>query len=149
MDPFAALSKSDKATSRNRFQIAQAARSLLSKATETLNQMRGSVGRRLSLSLPTQDGTTVRLVLTPQGAEAHKLVFVAGSLAGADALKKLLPEIREEVVSFPIQVDDIEITTDVIERPDSTESWMKTNNPNEGPETTGSATTMTTTEVII
>jgi len=123
MNAFANLKGSKTSGRTTRLQTAQAARALLSKAAETLNNMRGTMSQRLSLSLPTQDGSSVRMVLTPQGQEGHKMVFVAASAAGADTLKKLLPEIRQEIVSFPIQVDDIEITTDVIERPQDSDLW--------------------------
>ena len=67
-----------------------------------------SLDRRLNIDLRTDAGTSVRLVIQPEG-DQHRIAFLVGHDRLRDELRRSLPEIREAATHFPVDVADISV----------------------------------------
>ncbi|MBR56491.1 MAG: hypothetical protein CMH54_00375 [Myxococcales bacterium] len=93
-------------------QTQQAVRTLLQQASRAMPAKPRLLGRRLSITLPNEQGAPVRMIITPQQGDMHRVAFIVSSQAAQDVLKRMLPEIEEALTSFPIEVADISIMTE-------------------------------------
>ena len=85
---------------------ARAARHLLEQATEALARRQMS-GARLSLALPVEDGSTVRLVITARPEGGHQVALVAASQRAKSELEAARREIEESLAELPLRVTDL------------------------------------------
>lgn len=115
-----AQSSASRATSLDQARrIEREARTLMVSAARAARAAAGTPGakaQRLSLSLPTQEGTSVRLIITPEGGTVHRVSFIATDNATHEALVRSLPEIRSAVAELPLDVADIEVVTQGLEQ---------------------------------
>ncbi|HIN72595.1 MAG TPA: hypothetical protein EYM98_08465 [Dehalococcoidia bacterium] len=101
-----------KSTRGQAHQTQQAVRALLQQAAIAMPAKPRLLGRRLSITLPNDHGAPVRMIITPQQGDMHRVAFIVSSQAAQDVLKRMLKEIKEALTSFPIEVSDISIVTE-------------------------------------
>ena len=101
-----------KSTRGQTHQTQQAVRALLQQAARAMPAKSRLLGRRLSITLPNDQGAPVRMIITPQHGDMHRVAFIVSSQAAQDVLKRMLSEIKKVLTSFPIEVSDISIVTE-------------------------------------
>ena len=65
--------------------------------------------RKLSIDLRGDAGLPVRLTIEPDGDGHHRVAFLVAHGRLRDELKKAMPEIRDAVAQFPVDVTDVSI----------------------------------------
>ena len=78
--------------------------------------------RRLDLKLHTEDGQPVRLTIQPNGRGQHRIAFMAAHAHMRDELRRNLPQIRDAVAKFPIDIADISFEAEDMNRDERSRS---------------------------